>query len=105
VDRTRHGRMPGREGRLRPTGSCGPCGDARTGSRVRRGYACEGGIRGPCAGDGCSAGTYACSRVSLSMICRGIHRARISGVPHRLAPLTHDEERPLRGHAAPVDTW
>ena len=56
-------RMPGRDGRLRPTDSCGPCGDARTGSRDRHACACAGGIRGPCAGDGCSAGTYACSRV------------------------------------------
>ena len=50
---------------LRPPGSCGPCDDARTGWNARRACAYAGGSRGPCAGDGCSAGTYACSRVLL----------------------------------------
>jgi len=58
-------RWPG----LRQRGSCDPCGDARTGSRDRRGCASAGGSRAPCAGDGCSAGTYACSRAHLHDSC------------------------------------
>ena len=50
---------------VRRPGCCGPCGDAPTGSSGRRGCACAGGNRAPCDDDGCSAGTYACSRASL----------------------------------------
>ena len=50
---------------VRPRGSCGPCGGARTGSSDPRGCASAGGSRAPCDGGGCSAGTYACSRASL----------------------------------------
>lgn len=52
----------GQLGPVRQPGSCGPCGDARTGWRVRRGSACADGSRAPCGGDGCSADKYACSR-------------------------------------------
>ena len=58
---------PAGEPGLRRRGSCGPCGGGRTGWRGRRGCACAGGNRAPCAGDGCSAGTYACSRASPSI--------------------------------------
>ena len=64
VGRRQHG--GGGRPTLRRPGSCGPCGGARTRWRGRRGYACAGGTRAPCDGDGCSAGTYACSRRSLS---------------------------------------
>ncbi len=47
---------------LRLRGSCDPCGGGRTGSRDPHGCASAGGNRAPCAGAGCSAGTYACSR-------------------------------------------
>ena len=47
---------------LRPRGSCGPCGGGRRGSRGRHGCASAGGTRASCDDDGCSAGTYACSR-------------------------------------------
>ena len=50
---------------VRRPGCCDPCGDEPTGSSGRRGCACAGGNRAPCDGDGCSAGTYACSRASL----------------------------------------
>ena len=50
---------------VRRPGSCGPCGDGPTGWRDRHGSACAGGSRAPCDGDGCSAGTYACSRLFL----------------------------------------
>ena len=41
-------RAPAGSGR-QTASSCGPCGDARTGSRGRRGCACAGGSRAPCA--------------------------------------------------------
>ena len=50
---------------VRPPVPCGPCGGGSTGSSGRRGSACAGGSRAPCDGDGCSAGTYACSRLYL----------------------------------------
>jgi hypothetical protein len=50
---------------LRRPGSCDPCGGARPGCCDPRGCASGDGSRAPCGGDGCSAGTYACSRVSL----------------------------------------
>ena len=49
---------------LRQRGCCGPCDDGRTGWRDPHGCASAGGTRAPCDGDGCSAGTYACSRIS-----------------------------------------
>jgi hypothetical protein len=49
-------------GRIRRTARRGPCGDGRRGSRGRRGCACAAGSRASWPGDGCSAGTYACSR-------------------------------------------
>jgi len=56
---------PGRGARLRRRGSCGPCGGGWRGSPGPHGCACAGGNRAPCAGGGCSAGTYACSRLFL----------------------------------------
>jgi hypothetical protein len=53
----------GRGARLRRRGSCGPCGDGWRGRPGPHGCACAGGNRAPCAGAGCSAGTYACSRI------------------------------------------
>ena len=53
---------------LRRRGCCDPCGDARTGSSDRRGCASAGGSRAPCDDDGCSAGTYACSRADLRTV-------------------------------------
>ena len=52
-------------GQLRRRACRGPCGGARTGSRGPRGYASAGGNRAPCGGGGCSAGTYAWSRLLL----------------------------------------
>lgn len=57
---------------VRPRVPCDPCGDATRGWRGRRGCACAGGTRAPCGDDGCSAGTYACSRASLSVGCSGL---------------------------------
>jgi len=51
----------GRQIRLRAW--CDPCGGARRGSSGRRACASADGSRAPCGGDGCSAGTYACSRL------------------------------------------
>jgi hypothetical protein len=77
---------PGAAGRaVRPRGSCGPCGGATTGSCDRRGCASSGGSRAPCAGGGCSAGTYACSRASL-------HTG--SGQPHRAGTAVHISSGP-----------
>ena len=53
---------------VRPPVPCGPCGAGSTGSSVRRGSACADGSRAPCDGDGCSAGTYACSRLFLRRV-------------------------------------
>ena len=94
---------PGRGARLRRRGSCGPCGGGWRESPGPRGCACAGGSRAPCAGGGCSAGTYACSRNFL----RSTESAPVPGqsVPaqkfgrHR-PPTDHDSH----GHAAPVDT-
>ena len=69
-DGSRHSRRadaPGQHSRadpqrLRRRACCDPCGGARTGWSGQRGCACAGGNRAPCDGDGCSAGTYACSR-------------------------------------------
>ena len=66
---------------VRRRGSCGPCDDAKTEWSGRRGCACAGGNRAPCAGDGCSAGTYACSRASLSVVFRDVHTGGISSAP------------------------
>jgi hypothetical protein len=71
------GHEVGRAGRLRPRDSCGPCGDARTGWSDRHGCACAAGIRAPCGDAGCSAGTYAWSRV----LSDG------SGTDHAVAPV------------------
>ncbi len=57
-------KRPGKELVRRPDG-CGPCGGGTPEWRGRRGCASAGGNRAPCAGDGCSAGTYACSRDAL----------------------------------------
>ena len=102
---------------LRRPGSCGPCGDARTGSSGRRGCACAGGNRAPCDGGGCSAGTYACSRVCLRCVsgvstpqpvvaCVPTGAGHRRGTALRPAPPTHAQPRwaGSRGHAAPVDT-
>ena len=88
---------------VRRPGSCGPCDDGSTGWRDRRGSACAGGSRAPCDGDGCSAGTYACSRLFL-------RRFRGMSTPHgvgagRSAGTARPRGRQVadRGHAAPVD--
>ena len=88
---------------VRRPGSCGPCGDGPTGWRDRHGSACAGGSRAPCDGDGCSAGTYACSRLFL-------RRFRGMSTPHGVgAGRSTGTARPRsrqvadRGHAAPVD--
>ena len=47
---------------VRRPGGCGPCGGATPEWRGRRGCASADGNRASCDGDGCSAGTYACSR-------------------------------------------
>jgi hypothetical protein len=95
--------------RLRLPGGRDPCGGGWTGSRARRGCASAGGIRGSCADAGCSAGTYACSRVSpvegMGTVrdrvgeTRGHQLTRHLG--RQLAPRARE---PRRGHAAPVDT-
>jgi len=86
----------GPEPAVRLPGSCGPCGGAKTGSRGRHGCACADGTRAPCDGGGCSAGTYACSRVSLH---GGSWQSRRDGAmscstgrgwAFRLAPPSHD---------------
>ena len=74
---------------LRPPGSCGPCGGARTRSHGRRGCACAGGNRAPCDGGGCSAGTYACSRGDLRncAMCRsGVVPGVSAGTAHPRGP-------------------
>ena len=88
---------------VRRPGSCGPCDDGPTGWRDRHGSACAGGSRAPCDGDGCSAGTYACSRLFL-------RRFRGMSTPHGVsAGRSTGTARPRgrqvadRGHAAPVD--
>ena len=88
---------------VRRPGSCGPCADGSTGWRDRHGSACAGGSRAPCDGDGCSAGTYACSRLFL-------RRFRGMSTPHGVsAGRSTGTARPRgrrvadRGHAAPVD--
>ena len=79
--RGQHGRgTAGRAAGLRRPGSCGPCGDARTGWCARHGCACAAGIRAPCGGGGCSAGTYACSR-ALSDGGQGRSRRRSARSP------------------------
>ena len=94
---------------LRQRGSCGPCGDGRTGWRGRRGCACAAGSRGSCADDGCSAGTCACSRAITpggwtAVGCTG-SCGRVVASCGQLAPLAR--RRPVtadsHGHAAPVD--
>jgi hypothetical protein len=102
--RADRGHRPGRGARLRRRGSCGPCGGGWRGSPGPRGCACAGGSRAPCAGGGCSAGTYACSRNFLSST-ESMRGPRAKSVPaqkfgrHR-PPTDHDSH----GHAAPVDT-
>ena len=106
------------EGLRRPDG-CGPYDDATPRWRGRRGYASADGNRASCDGDGCSAGTYACSRVSspVSGMERDIDlepgltasavQACSAGTarprPSRRT-LARGEQRGLRGHAAPVDS-
>jgi hypothetical protein len=92
---------PGEPGLRRP-GSCGPCADGSTRWRGRRGCACAGGNRGSCDDDGCSAGTYACSRASLSMVFRDVHAGGSAARPygwHRSAGTAH----PRTSEASVVD--
>ncbi len=66
-----------RGGVLRRPGGCDPCDDATPRWRGRRGYASADGNRASCDGDGCSAGTYACSRVCSPVSGVGTrHRSR-----------------------------
>lgn len=58
---------------LRRTARRDPCGVGRRGWRDRRGCAYAGGTRGSWPGDGCWAGTYACSRL-ISLHQRGTGR-------------------------------
>ena len=121
MGRGKHGRgaRAGVEPRgLRPPGSCGPCGDVRTGCCARHGCACAAGIRAPCGGGGCSAGTYACSR-ALSDGGQGRSRRRrpdrplatdsagrgsVKGSGLRPAPPTHAPvERPRDEPGRSVD--
>ena len=107
---------------VRRPGGCGPCGDATPGWRGRRGCASADGNRASCDDDGCSAGTYACSRVCSPGV-GGVTRPvlgpglgdsdrvgpRLSaGTAHpRRTTASRSDERVLvvvRGHAAPVDT-
>jgi hypothetical protein len=104
VPLSRRRRTPGGQGaRLRRRGSCGPCDDGWRGSPGRHGCAFAGGNRAPCAGDGCSAGTYACSRIFPSFdgigACHPGNRYLRAFGRHR-PPTEHDSH----GHAAPVDT-
>jgi hypothetical protein len=97
---------------VRRPGSCGPCGDGSTGWRDRHGSACAGGSRAPCDGDGCSAGTYACSRLFLRRF-RGMSTPHGVGAGPGSGPqrsgTSAGTARPRgrqvadRGHAAPVD--
>ena len=99
---------------VRRPGSGGPCDGVPRGCCGRRGCACAGGSRAPCDDDGCSAGKYACSRVSLHGVsgeanaggsamplqpqCRLQPKSLSAGTAHpRIADCS-------RGHAAPVDT-
>ena len=121
MGRGKHGRgsRAGVEPRgLRPPVSCGPCGDVRTGCCARHGCACAAGIRAPCGGGGCSAGTYACSR-ALSDGGQGRSRRRrpdrplatdsagrgsVKGSGLRPAPPTHAPvERPRDEPGRSVD--
>ncbi len=52
-------------GRVRQTARCDPCCGGERGSRGPHGSACGAGNRGSWHGDGCSAGTCACSRRAL----------------------------------------
>ncbi len=58
-----HAMDRGQQERLRPTALRDPCGDGSPGWRGRRASACAGGSRACGHDGGCSAGTYACSRV------------------------------------------
>jgi hypothetical protein len=91
-------------GPLRRPVACGPCSGGRTRWRDPRGCACAGGSRASWRDDGCSAGTYACSRRSpVSTVdeardraCRVLAR-RSLGRPREIV----DEER----HAVPHDRF
>ena len=71
---------------LRPTAWRDPCGGATPGSSGRRGCACEGGSRASWHDDGCSAGTYACSRDVSSRVIGD--RGPESGVDGHRSPTT-----------------
>ena len=74
--------------------------------RGRRGCACAGGNRAPCAGDGCSAGTYACSRASLSVVFRDVHTGGISSAPfgwHRPPTALQRPSVDMRHRSTPGD--
>ena len=77
---------------------------AATGWRDRHGSACAGGSRAPCDGDGCSAGTYACSRLFLRRF-RGMSTPLRASVLVCSAGTARPRGRQVadRGHAAPVD--
>ena len=91
---------PGRGARLRRRGSCGPCDAGWTGPPGRHGCACADGNRAPCAGVGCSAGTYACSRIFLrstesAPVPRAIGTcARSAGTAHPRTTIPMDMRHP-----------
>jgi hypothetical protein len=92
-----------RSGRtIRPRCSCDPCGGATRESRGPHGCASAGGSRAPCGGDGCSAGTCACSRACLR--CVGSGQVCVAGLHSPgLEPAVFDPHRaPARGAWQPV---
>ncbi len=78
----------------RPDG-CGPCDGATPEWRDRRGCASADGNRASCGDDGCSAGTYACSRVGSPGVGGGSRPVLGPGLGDckqlRLAPPTRGE--------------
>ena len=91
-----HADRPG----VRPTGPCGPCGGGLRGLTGPPACASAGGSRALCAGGGCSAGRYACSRaVSVSEVVRSQGRGL-----SRLAPPTRGiSSVDMRHRSTPFD--
>jgi len=61
---------------LRRPASLDPCDDGSRGSNARRGYASGAGSHASCSGDGCSAGTCACSQT-----CSMLEKMRLGQSP------------------------
>ena len=85
--------------------ACGPCGGARTGWSGPRGCASAGGNRASCDDDGCSAGTYACSRVDLRVSGSGQDVSDREWCVCRSAGTAHPRETASPGERACGCPW